>query len=119
MMNFIDVGSEKVVGLIIDGKISDDEYEAVVGVIEEKMEIHPKVSVYVELESLGGIPPKTLLKDLKFSLKNMDRFDKEAIVTDKKWLEKLTPLLDKIFTDIEILTFDKDKKQQAIQWVSN
>lgn len=87
MTSFIDIDADNVVGIRIDGKISDQEFDAVTALLEEKMKNHSKVRMYAEIESFGGASLETFMKDLEFGIKNWDRFDKEAIVTEKKRLK--------------------------------
>lgn len=119
MIDLINIESQNTVGLKIDGKIESKEFDALTTLLEKKMEDFPQVNVYVELESLGAVSPETILKDLQFVIKNKERIGKEAIVTDKKWIKKLTPVINNVFSDIEILAFSFEEKQQAKQWVKN
>ncbi|MEX0720308.1 MAG: STAS/SEC14 domain-containing protein [Balneolaceae bacterium] len=119
MMNLIGIESDDTVGIKIDGKIRDEDFEAVTSLLEEKIEKHSKVNVYVELESLGAMSPQTVLKDLKFVAKYKNQINKEAIVTEKDWVEKLTSAADKVFNDIDMQTFSFDEKDQAKNWVQN
>ena len=117
MLTFIEVAAKNVVGINIRGKISDPEFDAVVALLEKKMQNHAQVRMYVEMESFKGFEPKTFFKDLKFAISNWDRFDKEAIVTEKKWLQKLTDLGSKMFSDIEVKAFSFREKEQAQKWI--
>ncbi|MEX0648753.1 MAG: STAS/SEC14 domain-containing protein [Balneolaceae bacterium] len=117
MINFIDVESRNVVGIRMNGKITDQEFDAVAALLEKRMQEFPKVNVYVEVESFGGMAPKTFIKDLRFGFDNLDRFDKEAVVTEKDWIQKITPIADKIFDSIEVKTFSFDQKDEAKKWV--
>lgn len=61
MVTFIDTGADHVVGIRIDGKITDQEFDAAAALLEKRMMEYPKVNVYVELLSFGGVESKTLL----------------------------------------------------------
>ena len=117
MITFIPIKHPHVVGIRINGKIAEQEMDSVLNFIDKKLQNHSKVNIYVELESFGGIPPNALYKELKFGLGNIQHFGKEAVVTDKKWIEKLAPAADKLFTGIEIKTFSFDEKNEARNWV--
>ncbi|CAN5431475.1 hypothetical protein BH23BAC3_BH23BAC3_13080 [soil metagenome] len=73
--------------------------------------------MYVELESFGGMELKTFIKDLRFGLKNLDRFEKEAIVTEKDWVQKITSAADNVTGKIELKAFSFDEKDKAKRWV--
>lgn len=119
MMNLITFPNENVVGLNIHGKVSTEELEQVTDAIESKLEQHEKLRLYVEMEDFEGMSFEAFFKDLKFGVKNWDRFDKEAIVTDKDWMEKIAGAADKVFRNIEVRTFEPENKDQAKEWVLN
>lgn len=118
MTNFIDTESRNVIGIRLNGKLTDQEFDAIAALLEKRMQEYPKINIYAELESFGGMSPSTLLKDLRFGFDNLDRFGKEAIVTDKAWVQKLAPMAGNLFEDIEVKTFSFDEKDAARKWVS-
>lgn len=117
MLTFIDMDADNVLGFLIDGKITGDEFDEVASQLEKKMENHSQISLYVEVESFEGFSFEALMKDLKFGLSNWDRFEKEAVVTEKKWLEKLADVGDKIIPSIEVKAFPFEEREQAKKWV--
>lgn len=119
MTSFIDIDADNVVGIRIDGKISEQEFDAVTALLEEKMKNHSKVRMYAEIESFGGVSLETFMKDLKFGLENWDRFDKEALVTNEEWLENIVHVSDNLFPGIEVEAFSFDEKTAARMWIQN
>jgi hypothetical protein len=117
MVNFLETDAKHVVGIRIEGKVEEQEFDAVAALLEKRMQEFPKVNVYVELESFTGMEVRALLKDLKFGLKNLDRFDKEAIVTDKKWVQKIAGASDSLVKDVQVKAFDKNEKDLARKWI--
>lgn len=117
MITFLDLEADNVVGIKIDGKVNDTSFDALTALLEKKMEKHPRVRIYVELVSFGGASPKTFFKDLKFAFNNWERFDREAIVTQKKWIKKLTEWEDKLFSSIELKAFSFEEREQAKAWI--
>lgn len=119
MINFIDLEPDDVIGIHINGDITEKEFEAVATLLEKKIETYPKINLYVEMERFGGMGPKTILKDLRLGLGNLDHFKKEAIVTEKDWVEKVSSVSDEIFTGIDIKSFSFDEREEAKQWVQS
>lgn len=119
MTNFVELDADNVVGIRIDGKISEQEFDAITALLEKKMKNHSTVRLYAEIESFGGASLETFMKDLKFGLENWDRFDKEAVVTKKEWLEKVIDFSDNIFSGIEVEAFSFDEKEKAKTWIQN
>jgi hypothetical protein len=101
MTTFIDIDADHVVGINVDGKITGQEFDALTALMEKKMQDHEKVSLYIELTSFEGFSAEAFFKDVKFALSNLDRFEKEALVTDRKWVQKVSTLGD-VFTKVEI-----------------
>lgn len=116
MLTFIDIDADHVVGINIEGKVSSPEFDRLTTLMEKKMKDHSKIILYMELQSFKGFSAEAFFKDLKFALSNLDRFAKEAIVTDKKWMQKASNLSD-ILTKVEIKAFPFDEKEVAKQWV--
>ena len=59
------------------------------------------------------------IKDLKFSLQHFQDFEKEAIVSDTKWLKSLAAITDTLFSSIKVRYFSLSDKDQAWQFINN
>ncbi len=118
MVKIIDFDNDKVIGLVMDGKITTADIEQVSSLCEDKFERNEKLSIYVEMESFDGISLEAFFKDLKFGIKNFGKFDKKAVVTDKGWVKKLGEFSDKLFGSIEIKCFSFEETEEARNWVS-
>lgn len=118
MVNILEFESKKVVAVGIKGKITTEDIDKIADFIEEKLKDFEKLSIYVEVESFEGISIDAFFKDLKFGIKNFNKFDKKAVVTDKSWMKKVAAFSDRLFTNIEIKCFSFDQKEDAVKWVS-
>lgn len=116
MLTFIDIDADHVVGINVDGKITGQEFDALTALMEKKMQDHEKVSLYIELTFFEGFSAEAFFKDLKFAIGNFDRFEKEALITDKKWLQKGSNLGD-VLTKVDVKAFPFDEKETAKRWV--
>ncbi|MEB3280083.1 MAG: STAS/SEC14 domain-containing protein [Lyngbya sp.] len=119
MLELIPTGSDRVIGLHIKGKIETADFDKVIQEIEEKLKLHPKLRIYAEIESLEGMSPEALWKDLKFTFQHLGDFEREAVVSDKRWLEKWSNFSNKLLSSIEVKHFHFDQKQQALDWVKS
>ncbi|KAF0805930.1 hypothetical protein A6D6_01986 [Alcanivorax xiamenensis] len=117
MLERIDLPDERIVGLRIDGRIDQESFDAVLADMERRLQQYDTLRVYVELEALGAMSLETLFKDLKFGLGHMSRFDKEAVVTDKQWLHRIGPVVNKLFPSVEVKVFATEEKGAALRWV--
>lgn len=116
MMELMEI-APKVLGLKIDGKITEEDMKSMIAVCEKKMETQDRIAVYVEVIEMGGISFSALVEDLKFALPNFKRFSKKAVVSDSKWHEPMIKIGDKLFPSIEVKHFNLDEKEKALEWV--
>lgn len=65
------------------GKIDTREFEAVAARMDQIVKDYGDIRIYIELGSFKGITLKELMENLKFSIKNWNRFVKEAVFTKK------------------------------------
>ncbi len=64
------------------------------------------------------ISSKAILKNLPFKMKTGNRFEKVAVVTDRKWI-KVVSNMEKLFFNAEIQFFSTHQRLEAIQWISH
>ena len=48
----------------------------------------------------------------------LKKFDKAAVLSDKKWLKTISELEGVLYPGLEIKAFDRDQKSQAMEWLS-
>lgn len=118
MTELIDFQKGNVVGLHIDGKITEEEFEKIASFCEDKLKEFKNIRLYAELESYGGMAPSAVLKDVKFGIKHWNQIEKEALVTDQKWMQKITEAADTLFPNIEVKAFPVEEKKWAKKWIS-
>ncbi len=116
MIELIEI-APNVLGLKINGKITEEDMHLIIRTCENKMESEKRIAVYVEVEEMGGITFNALVEDLKFALPNLKRFSKKAVVSDIKWHEPMIKVGDKLFPSIEVRHFDPKEKKKALEWV--
>ena len=117
MLEIIPFEEGNIIGLRLNGKIEDEEFDETVAKIEEMLKEHKKLRVYAEIEEIGGMSVNTFMKDMHFKFKHFLDFEKEAVVSDKGWLEAWIKIADKIFPHIEVKHFSTDEKKEAKEWL--
>jgi hypothetical protein len=110
---------DRIIGLDINGSISAEDIERVVEVIEKKFDTTSKLRIYAEISNWSGMSLGAFVKDLNFSLKHLNDFEKEAIVSDSKWLEALAALGNSLFSGIEVKHFNFKERDKALEWISS
>ncbi|MFU8804107.1 MAG: STAS/SEC14 domain-containing protein [Bradymonadaceae bacterium] len=102
--------------LTVDGKISGEDYERVVPRMEKILDEHDKLNLLVKVESIEGIEPDAVWKDLKFMGKHFNDIERFGVMgsSDKSdWIAKLS----KPFTTADVRHFDMNQGGEAERWV--
>lgn len=108
---------DNIIGLDIDGWIDAEDIDRVTDLIEKRLNSGDKLRIYAEVKSWSGMSLGAFIKDLKFSLQHLNNFEKEAIVSECKWLEALAALGNTLFSSIEVKHFTFDEKDRALEWI--
>ena len=118
-INIILHKSDRIIGLEINGWIEAQDIDRIVGLIEKKLDAGDKLNIYAEVNNWTGISLGAFIKDLQFSWQHLHNFEKEAIVSDLKWLEALAALGNTLFSSIEVKHFTSDEKDRALKWLNS
>ena len=110
---------DHIIGLEIDGWIDAEDIERITKLIETRTNTGEKLRIYAEVTSWTGMSLGAFIKDLRFSLQHLNDFEKEAIVSDIKWLEALAALGNTLFSSIEVKHFTSDERNEALEWVGS
>ena len=118
MINHILLDDDRVVGLEFDGEITQEDIDRTWAIVEEKLTRHERLRVYVEFRDFGGIDFTTWLKSMPKKFQHLHSFEREAIVSDKLWLERFTRISDRIFTSVAVRHFHFDQMALAKAWIT-
>jgi len=120
MIEIINFDEPDIIGFRLDGKIDDAGYDGAVAKIQQALDNNHKISIYAEVEKFGGMSIDKFFENFKVKfdfLKELDKFEKEAIVSDKQWLASMIKLSDKLFPSVEVRYFSFENKADALAWV--
>ena len=119
MLELMDVGIETVVAYRLGGKITEDEMQRALSAMKKKIDQFGEVSIYQEIESIGGVEIDALLEKLKFFYKvGLADIKRVAVVTPKRWMPRLVDIEGKLFRNIEMRGFSADEKNKAIEFLN-
>ena len=110
---------DRIIGLEIDGWIDAEDIDRIVKIVKPRIDAGEKLRVYAEVKNWSGMSLGAFIEDLKFSLQHLKDFEKEAIVSDNKWLESLAALGNTLFSSIEVKHFRPDEVDKALEWVGS
>lgn len=118
MLKLMDIGIEDAIAFRWSGRITEIEMKSVFSALKEKIKVYGKVSVYQEIESMGGVEFEAIVEELKFLKEfGLSNISKVAVVTDKKWVQKIAEVEDRIFRKIDIKCFSTDEKNEAVEFL--
>lgn len=120
----ISVGLEKVTDntlllkLCVSGKLSHDDYDVFVPMLESALETTPvpRLRFFLDATDMEGWEPRAAWDDVKFGFKHGNKFDKIAIFGNKKWLE-LSAKIGSWFMSGEVKFFENRGK--ALEWINH
>jgi hypothetical protein len=116
MIETIETGSPKVVGLKLCGKLHDGDYRQFVPAMETILTAAGKVRLFIQFDDFHGWDLHAAWDDLKFGLKHYSDFERIAMVGDRKW-EKWMASFCKPFTRAKVQYFDKSEVDAAWKWL--
>ena len=116
MIQTIDTGYRKVVGLTLCGKMHDEDYKQVLPTMESILTAEGKVRLFIQFEDFHGWDFHAAWDDLQFNLKHYGDFERIAIVGDRKW-EKWMATFFKQFMKAEVRYFDSLETDTAWDWL--
>ena len=120
MLEMIDIGFEKAVAYRLGGKITEEEMASVFSIFKEKIEKGEELIIYQEIVSIGGVEFDAMVEKFKFLIDfGISHFSKVAVVTHKKWIQKLVDIEDKIFKNVDMKGFSTEEKDKAIEFLKS
>ena len=120
MIDLIQFDESNIVGFRLEGKIDEESFHQAVAAIENALADNERIRVYAEVKNLDGMSLETFFENLKVKsqlFQQLEKFEKEAIVSDKSWIETLVKVSDKLFPRVEVRYFIFDEKEEALAWV--
>ena len=117
MIEIIPFDEENIIGFRVKGRLEDNEFDEIVGIMEERLKLHKKLRVYAEMEEFKGMSVNSFMKDIHYSLRYWRNFDKEAVVSDKGWLKTWIGIAGSIVPGVEVRHFTFDEKEEAKEWI--
>lgn len=119
MLTFID-SSGDVLAIEMSGKITGEELDAVMDVLEESMARHDKLHVFVETRAIGGLELASLPGYLARALPlfgKLSKFGRVAVVADQAWIRAGTRLESAVLPNINYRVYVPDERNEALAWV--
>ena len=115
MMKVLERSHDNVFGLECGGKITAEDIESVIPVLDEAVNKHGKISWLMVIEKMEYPTLKAMYEDSKWLLQNLKKFDRMAVVGSKKWEELLIRLDGMVFGEKYFDVSDIEKAWSYIE----
>lgn len=105
----------------VEGKLTEDGYDAVVAALESRLAEHERIAMYFDMRAMSGMTPAAFGKDVAYSVRKLGewhRFARGAVVTDSDWLTGLVRFGSAFFPRIDMRVFPGAEHEQALAWAS-
>jgi len=109
--------SDNTVGFLIEGTFDKEMASKLIANIEAKLDFYDTINLYLEDVNIQDFSLAAVVEEMLFKVKHSDRFNKIALVTDKKYF-KACATITKMFMSSETRTFSPSERVDAITWVS-
>jgi hypothetical protein len=120
MLEIIPFEEKNIFGLRLAGSIDEDGLARGFDKLREVLEGNDKVRIYVEVENLGWESVETFFRNMKMKLEvlgEIGKFEREAVVSDKGWLEIATRIGDVLLPGIDVRHFPVADRKLALEWI--
>lgn len=105
----------------LTGTVTEDDFERVVGDIEARLKRHQAIGVLVDLTDFEDMTVMAGFRDACYGFGKIlewKRFPREAVVTDRGWVEMLVALANPVVPFVEIKSFKPAEFAAALAWVT-
>ncbi len=116
MVTIDEVDGTNILEFAINGKVSAEEFDAIVKKAELMIAQHGKIRVLEQIVAFGGMPIAKYWEDIRFGFRHLKDITKMAIVTDKEWIETISKLFTGLYSG-EIRFFELAQLDQARAWL--
>ena len=118
MIDYKEYPNTKTVEFRVSGKLSKEDYDAVVTPLQAFIDTHGSVRIIEVVESFSGFDPAVLIPGIRFDLKNISHISRAAVVSDIGWFSPLVRAASAL-TPIEIRMFGMDQLDNARDWAQS
>ncbi|WP_204104238.1 MULTISPECIES: STAS/SEC14 domain-containing protein [Spirulina sp. CCY15215] len=118
MIEYKNNPQNNIVEIIIEGKITEEDFDQVVSQLKVDISKHGKLRILEEIRHFEGIDPLALWKDIRFGFAHLNDFTHAALVADAKWMRTLTEVFDRILS-VKVKTFKPSQIEEARHWLAD
>lgn len=102
--------------------LTGDDLDAIMADIGARLARHEKLGVLADMTDFTDMTLAAAWKDARFGLGKLwelNRFPKEAVITDKGWLASFIGVLSPAIPFVTIRAFKPEDYEKALTWVGD
>ena len=108
--------AEDTIGFIIEGDVDKKVTHELGKAIYETLKENSKMSLYLEDMSIRSFTTRAILIGALFPFKYGKKFNKLALISDRKWLH-IFGYLQNALTGVKVRTFTSKKRLDGMSWI--
>jgi len=112
MFEILPVNDENILAFKASGKLTGDDYQQFIPILEDLIRKSGCLSLYIELENFQGWDAKAAWDDLRFGLQYDHDFNRIAIVGNTSW-EHAGIAMANFFTHSNMQFFTEEESDKA------
>lgn len=118
MIEYKNNSDNNIVEIIVEGKITEADFDQVVSQMKADIEKHGKLRMLEEIRSFEGIDPITLWKDARFGLAHVNDFTHVAVIVEQAWMRTWSQAVDNVLS-AKVKAFEPSQIDAAREWLAN
>lgn len=117
MLQIIPVSDGNTIAVRASGKLSHEDYQKFIPVLEKQIKEFEKVTLLFEFDNFTGWDLKAAKDDFKFGMKHLADFERIAMVGDKAWEHWMAFIAKPFLISGEVRYFNRENLQDAWDWL--
>ncbi|WP_294210144.1 STAS/SEC14 domain-containing protein [uncultured Chryseobacterium sp.] len=118
MLQSITTAPRNIAAFEASGEITKEDFDRVIKIVDEKIEQEGELNYLLKLDTpLRNFTFAAWMNDAWLGIKNITKWNRCAIVTDKESVQKFTDMFSKIMIG-EFRGFDQEEYDKAEHWVA-
>jgi hypothetical protein len=105
----------------LSGTIDEADFDRLIADIEARLQRHEKIGILADLTGFEDMTFMAGLKDVRYGFGKIferKRFPREAVVTDRGWIETLVAVTNPLIPFVEVKCFKPAEFDAALAWAT-
>jgi hypothetical protein len=108
--------ADDTIGFIIEGNVDSEVMQNLGRGIQVSLVENKKVNLYLEDSNIKSFSVSSILKGTFFPFKNGSKFNKMALISDRKWIHAIGTFHNLLFS-FEVKSFSTQDRVVAMSWI--